>query len=137
MATLPTRTVAVTIDAPYQEVADFLADPARAHEVGTEFFSGPLRPATDDEWIAPVPMMGGDCRYRQEVDLEQGIIDIFLAAPGGDFGPPLPVRLLRNGNGIDVLWTLTRFPGTSDDEWQHGITSMQRELDGLKQRFEG
>lgn len=137
MTSLPIRTVTVTIDAPYPEVADYLADPSMAHEWGTEFFAGPLRRADGDEWVAPVPMMGGECRYRQEVDVRRGILDIFLAPPGGEFGPPLPVRLLRNGDGIDVLWTLTRFPGTPDEAWQHMIESMERELQNLKLRFEG
>ncbi len=136
MATLPIRTVTATIDAPYHEVADYLTDPARAHEWGNEFFAGPLRRADGDEWVAPVPMMGGDVRYRQEVDVARGILDIFLAPPGGEFGPPLPVRLLRNGDGIDVLWTLTRFPDTPDESWLQMIESMERELQHLKRRFE-
>lgn len=131
-----TEAVKVSIDASFDEVVRFLGDPAKAHEVGTEFFAGPLRRATGDEWAAQVPLMGGEVRYRQEVDLGRGLIDIYMAPKGGDFGPPLPVRVLHNGDGADVIWTLLRFPGTADEAWEGGIASMGRELQQLKRRFE-
>lgn len=136
MTTLPTGTVTVTIDAPYEQVAAYVADPARAHEWATEFYAEPMRPAEGGEWLATVPMMGGEVRFRQEVALEHGVIDMFLAPKDGPWGPPLPVRLLRNGSGADVLWTLTRFPGTPDEAWQAGLDSMRRELEHLKKTLE-
>jgi hypothetical protein len=80
--------------------------------------------------------MGGAARYRQDVDLDRGVIDIYLAPDDAPFGPPLPVRLLRNGDGVDVLYTLTRFPGTPDEQWQAGLASMWREPDNLKRILE-
>lgn len=136
MPTLHTKTLTVTIDAPFEQVAKYLADPANAHEWATEFFAAPLRPTSNGEWIASVPVMGGETRYRQDVDLEHGLIDVFLAPTDGEFGPPLPVRLLRNGDGTDVLWTLARMPGTPDQAWSAGVESMQRELDHLKTLLE-
>ena len=75
-------------------------------------------------------------RYRQEVDLDRGVLDVFLAPMGSDFGPPLPVRVVPNGDGADVLWTLARFPETPDAAWQAGLESMARELSQLKQLLE-
>lgn len=136
MSTLPTAVVTVTIEAPYDTVAAYVADPARAHEWATEFFAGPLVPAADGEWVAEVPMMGGTTRYRQETALEHGVIDLFLAPKGAPFGAPLPVRLLRNSDGVDVLYVLARFPGTKDEQWEAGLASMRRELTNLKKKLE-
>jgi hypothetical protein len=41
-----------------------------------------------------------------------------------------------NADGTDVLWTLARFPGVSEQAWQQGLASMARELDALKRRHE-
>ncbi|MCP4195645.1 MAG: hypothetical protein GY762_00710 [Proteobacteria bacterium] len=71
-----------------------------------------------------------------EADLERGIFDLYVAPANAPFGPPLPVRLLHNGDGVDVLWTLTRFPGTPDDGWAAGLAEMERELQNLKSRHE-
>lgn len=134
---LETEVVKETIDAPFDAVVNLLADPSKAHEVGTEFFAGPLEPVgEDDEWLATVPLMGGSVRYRQDVDRARGVIDLYLAPEGGDFGPPLPVRVVRNASGVDVLWVLSRFPGVSDEQWSAGIASLRRELSQLKRRVE-
>ncbi len=136
MTTLTTETLRITIDAPYDEVTTYLAEPASAHEWATEFFAGPLSKGSGEEWVAQVPMMGGEVRYRQEIDLERGVIDLYLAPRGVEFGPPLPVRIVPNGDGADVLWTLTRFPGVPDEQWRASLQSMQRELDNLKRTLE-
>ena len=135
--TTQTHTLSVTIDAPYERVAADLADPATHPEWGTEFFAGPARPAGDGEIVAPVPMMGGEARMRVEADVARGLVDIYLAPGEAPFGPPLPVRLLRNGDGIDVLWTLARRPGMPDGAWSDAVASMERELLALKRRHEG
>ncbi len=136
MTTYPIQTITVTIDAPYEAVARDLADPAAHPQWATEFFTGSARPGKDGEVILFSPFMGGDVRFRIDADVERGIIDLYLAPGDAPFGPPLPVRLLPNGDGVDVLWTLSRFPGTPEERWQAGIASMERELQSLKQRHE-
>jgi hypothetical protein len=136
VATLQTQVVKVTIDKPVDEVTRYVADPLSAHEWATEFFAGPLEHAQGGDFVATVPVMGGEVRYRQEVDLAKGVIDVYLAPKGREFGPPLPVRVVPNGGGADVLWTLARFPRTPDEAWQGGLESMARELEQLKQVLE-
>jgi len=132
MTVMETHAGKVSIDAPFEEVARLVADPARAHEWGTEFFSGPLRRADSDEWVAPVPMMGGEIRYRHEADVERGMVDVYLAPPGSDFGPPLPMRVVPNGDGADVIVVLARMPGTSTERWEQHLRDLERELETLK-----
>ena len=136
MTTLPIQTVTVTINAPYETVARDLADPKTHPEWGTEFFNGPVSPGENGEVVVYSPFMAADVRFRIDADVERGIIDLYLAPVDAPFVPPLPVRLLHNGDGVDVLWTLTRFPGTPEEGWLAGIASMERELQNLKSRHE-
>jgi hypothetical protein len=136
MTTMVTDTVRITIDAPFDKVTSDLADPATHPEWGTEFFEGAARPGDDGEVIATVPRMGGDVRAKVDADLAAGRIDLYLAPLDAPFGPPLPVRVIPNGDGVDVLFTLIRPPGQSDPEWEEGLASMQRELANLKTRHE-
>lgn len=136
VSTQETRTLTVTIDAPFEAVTTDLADPARHLEWATEFFAGPGRQQEDGSVIAMVPMMGGDVRFRIVGDAEVGILDILLAPVGAPYGPPLPVRVIPNGDGADVLWTLARMPGADDETWEQGLESMSRELSALKDRLE-
>ncbi len=137
MSTQETRTLTVTIDAPYEVVTADLADPARHLEWATEFFAGPGRQQEDGSVIAMVPMMGGEVRFQVAGDPKAGIIDLLLAPVGAPYGPPLPVRIVPNGDGADVLWTLARMPGADDEAWEQGLESMNRELFALKDRLEG
>jgi hypothetical protein len=136
MATLQTRTIAVTIDAPLAQVAADLADPTTHPSWATEFYAGPVRPAAGGEFTASVPMMGGEIHHRIDADTSRGILDLYFALQGAPYGPPIPVRLVPNGDGVDVLWTLARFPGVSEQAWEQGLASMGRELQALKRRHE-
>lgn len=137
MTTMITDTVRITIDAPFDQVTADLADPSTHPEWGTEFFSGSARPGNDGDLVVTVPRMGGDVRYRVDADPEAGRIDLYLAPEGTRFGPPLPIRVIPNGDGVDVLFTLARFPGQSEQDFQEGLASMERELENLKARHEG
>ncbi len=137
MTTFTTKTIAVTIDAPFDKVAPDLAEPFTHLEWGAEFFAGPVRQDSGGGLIVRVPAMGRDVQYRVETDLKHGIFDVVIAPLDGHFGPPLPVRLLRNGDGVDVLWKLIRLPEIPDEGWEQGIAAMDRELQRLKQRHQG
>jgi hypothetical protein len=136
MATLHTHTLTVTINAPLVKVAADLADPTTHPSWATEFYAGPVRPTAGGDFIAPVPMMGGQVRHRIDADIARGILDLYFAPQGAAYGPPIPVRLVPNSDGVDVLWTLARFPGVSDQAWQQGLAAMARELQALKRRHE-
>jgi hypothetical protein len=137
MSTLPTATLTVTIEAPLATVAADLADPATHPEWATEFFASPARPNPNGTGVlADIPMLGGEAAFDVAGTPELGVLDLYLAPAGAPFGPPLPVRLVPNGDGVDVLWTLARFPGTPDEAWEAGKASMQRELDSLRRRHE-
>jgi hypothetical protein len=136
MTTTDTTTLTETIDAPLLTVAADLADPINHPIWATEFFDGPAEARDDGSVAVVVPMMGGPARMRIDADVDRGIIDLFLAPGEAPYGDPLPVRLIPNGSGVDVLWTLGRPPQLPDEAWSHALASMQRELTVLKQRHE-
>lgn len=136
MATLETTTLSVTIDAPFERVVADLADPTAHPEWATEFFAGPAQRVSATEAEVTVPMMGGPARLRVDADPAHGVVDVALAPAGGGYGPPIPVRVIRNGDGVDVLWTLARTPGIPDAAWEQGVAAMRRELEALRARHE-
>lgn len=137
MTTHETRCLTVTIDAPFDAVSADLADPATHPLWATEFFSDTeATPVGDGVYRMTSPMMGGPVLARAEARPELGTIDLYLAPEGSPFADPLPIRLVRNGSGVDVLWTLRRPDGLPDAAWHGGLASMERELDALRRRHE-
>ena len=137
MSTRQTSTISVTIDAPFEGVVEDLADPATHPEWATQFFAGPATKLADGTYEVQIPSLGGAARMSSEVESRLGVIDLFLAPAGGAFGPPLPIRVVPNGDGVDVLFTLARFAGMGEEEWTRGLEGMRHELDNLKTRHEG
>jgi len=103
MATFSTTTVSTTIDAPPDRISADLADPRSHPEWGTEFFAGGIEDLGDGTWRTNVPRMGGPVVMRIDGDPSLGVIDLYLAPTGTPFGPPLPIRVVPNGSGADVL----------------------------------
>lgn len=137
MATSETRCLTVTIDAPFDAVCADLADPATHPEWAHEFFDGRASETPQPGVVRlTAPMMGGPVLARTDGRTDLGVIDLYLAPEGAPFGEPLPIRVVRNGSGVDVLWTLSRPAGLPDPAWDGGIASMQRELDALRARHE-
>lgn len=137
MTTLPTETIKVTVEAPLASVASDLADPTTHPEWANDFFASPARPIDGEAGVlVDVPMMGGEVHFEVRGEPRLGVLDLYLAPKGAPFGPPIPVRLVPNGDGVDMLWTLARFPGMDDTAWSAGLASMRRELDRLRERHE-
>jgi len=131
-----TQTITADIDAPLEAVISELANPMSHPSWATAFFEGEAEAVTDSEVRVTVPLMGGPCRMRIDADVDHGIIDIFLASGEAEYGEPLPVRVVRNGEGATVLWTLSRFPGMPESAFSAGCASMQEELSNLKAKME-
>ena len=137
MTTFTTKTIVATIDAPFDKVAADFAEPFTYPEWGAEFFAGHVRQDSGGGLIVRVPAMGGDVQYRVETDFEHGIFDVFIAPLDGQFAPPSLVRLVRKGDGVDVLWTLIRLPEIPEEGWEQGIAAMERELQRFNQHHQG
>ena len=133
---METRTISTSIARPPREVATDLADPGRHPTWATEFFAGPGEELGEGVWRMKVPAMGGEALMRIDADIEAGIVDLYLAPLDSEFGTPLPVRVVPNGAGSDVLFSLARMPGQTAQEFQDGVESMERELANLKTRLE-
>ncbi|HHZ62444.1 MAG TPA: hypothetical protein EYN53_07340 [Dehalococcoidia bacterium] len=137
MTTFTTKTIVATIDAPFDKFAPDLEEPFTYPEWGAEFFAGPVRQDSSGGLIVRVSSMGDYVQYHVKTDFEHGIFDVFIAPLDGQFGPPLPVRLVRKGDGVDVLWTLIRLPEIPEEGWEQGIAAMERELQRFNQHHQG
>jgi len=137
MSLTESAVMSVSIEAAPRAVAQDLADPSTHSDWATEFIDGPPLEVMDDgSVVVNIPAMGGASRFKIEADVDLGILDLFLAPRDVPFGPPLPVRLVANGDGVDVLWVLSRPTMMDDVQWAGAQDSMARELVNLKVRHE-
>ncbi len=81
------------------------------------------------EWIAQTPQGPVSIRIAGKNSL--GILDHYvIPAPGVEIY--VPMRVVANGSGSEVLFTLFRRPEVTDAEYEQDVKWVERDLAGLK-----
>lgn len=89
----------------------------------------PLEPAGDGWWKTRGP--AGPVRIRFTAHNGFGIMDHHVEA-GGGAEIYVPMRIVANGEGAEVLFTLFRQPGMSDEIFARDAEWVARDLAALK-----
>jgi hypothetical protein len=128
----PSTTVAITIHRSASEVYDFASEPSSFAEwasgLGTE-----LTP-NGDHWLAAGP--DGPIQVRFSPPNLYGVLDHWVRLASGDEFY-IPLRVIARGNEAEVMLTLLREPGTSDERHEADAAWVARDLWTLKTLLEG
>ena len=128
MKLLPAEHLSIGIEKPFAEVSAFLAVPANF----TRWAAGLAESLHRDDagiWRAKGPAGEVTLRFARPNDF--GIADHSVRLPdGGEVHVPL--RVVANGEGSEVLFTLFRQPGMSDAEFARDIGWVKGDLATLK-----
>jgi hypothetical protein len=126
-STVESRTITVRIDRPFDQVYGFLVDPANWNQWA--FGLGKNLRQSRSGWVADSG--GGTVNVRFTPRNSFGVIDHAVTRPNGD-RVYIPMRLLVNGGGCELLFTLFREPNMSDSQFASDANFVQHDLDGLK-----
>lgn len=131
MATSQTRTVSVTVERGADEVYAFLAVPDNF----PRWASGLCSAVTPDgdAWIADTP--NGPMRVRFSPPNRYGVLD-HRVYPSADVEIYVPLRVIANGDGAEVVFTLFRLEGMSDAQFDEDARWVARDLAALKALLE-
>jgi hypothetical protein len=124
------RTLSVSIARPPKRVYDYLADPGNFPR-WSRFITG-IR-AEGNRWIATTPR--GEVTMRFTPPNDFGILDHWVS-PRPDVTVYVPLRVLANGDGSEVIFSVFRQPGMSDPEFAEDMAMVRRDLDSLQQTLE-
>lgn len=126
------RHLGVTILRPPGEVYRFVADPANLPRWARGLGGAITR--VGDRWIADSPLGEVEVRFAPPNDLGVLDHDVVLAS-GATFHNPL--RVVANGDGSEVIFTLLRWPGTTDAAHEADARAVEADLRTLKALLEG
>ena len=119
----PARYVATSINAPVAAVYGFASDPRNlpvwASGIGDDVEQ------RDGTWFA------GDWAIEFAPQNDFGVLDHTVTLPNGDsfFNP---MRTFANDTGSEVVFTLYRMPGVTDEAFEADAATIARDLDTLK-----
>jgi hypothetical protein len=127
------RTVTTVLDAPTNEVFDFLSRIENLPEWANEF----ARELTWRDGEAVVRNGLGEFVFRIEADEDTGVIDM-LAGPTVDELVVFPKRVVElSEQKAAFSFTMFQQPGMPDDLFESQHASLLREFENIEARFRG
>jgi hypothetical protein len=126
-ATVESRTITVRIDRPFDKVYEFLVNPANWNQWA--FGLGKNIRRSQEGWMADSDRVQFTPRNRF------GVVDHTVIRPSGQ-SVYVPMRLIANGSGCELLFTLFREPNMSDARFASDAGFVERDLNGLKKLLE-
>lgn len=129
---MKSRTVSVFIRRAPKEVYDFAVEIANFPLWATSFCRS-AKPDGDD-WMLDTPL--GAVRFRFVPRNAFGVLDHWVTLPSGEKALN-PMRVVPNGEGSEVLFTLFQLSDVSDLQFVEDVAMVERDLRTLKEVLEG
>jgi hypothetical protein len=114
------------------EVYAYVTDPTNLAAWAAGLAASPLR-QVDGEWVADSPLGRVVIAFVAPNDL--GVADHDVTLPSGDTVTN-PMRVLANGEGCDVVFSLRRGSGMSDGDFAADAGAVARDLTVLRSVME-
>ena len=130
---LPSRTVSVSINHNWHALYEWIWRPEYFPKWASGLAQSDLR-QEGDLWLADGA--DGPIRIRFTPHNDQGIMDHWVDT-GSSSEIFIPMRIIANGEGSEVLLTLFRQPDMDDERFSADIKWVMRDLKRLKALIEG
>jgi len=127
----PARHVTVSIRRPPSAVIAVAGDPAALPSWAGGLADGIRR--VGDRWLADSPM--GDVEVAFVGPVELGVLDHDVTLPDGEVVHN-PLRVLRNADGSEVVFTVFQRPGMTDEAFDRDAAAVATDLERLRALLE-
>jgi hypothetical protein len=130
---LHAKTISVSIGRPWQEVYETLWRPEAFARWASGLSAAALHP-DGDSWVGQGP--DGPIRVRFTAHNALGVMDHAVDIGEGRI-VHVPMRVIANGEGCEVLLTLFRQPEMTEEKYAQDEAWVRRDLAALKALAEG
>ena len=125
------RHISAWIDRPADEVYDYASDPAKLPTWAPGLLDWVEK--VDGQWVAASPMGRIVIAFAPRNDY--GVLDHEVTLPSGETVHN-PMRVIADGKSSEVVFTLRRLPGVSDEDLARDAAAVQADLTRLKDLLE-
>ena len=127
----PSRTLSVSINRPTEEVYGFVANPENLPRWAPGLCTSVRK--VEGGWVVETPQ--GPLPFRFEGRNSLGVLDHYVTVPSGE-ELYMPMRVVANGGGSELLFTLFRLPEMTDEQFAADADLVQRDMETLKELLE-
>ncbi len=130
-ATLESRTISVSINRPVEVVYDFASNPENLPKWASGLGKSIIK--MNDVWLVETPQGPLKIRFTERNDF--GVLDHYVRP---ESGPEMycPMRVVANGAGSEIIFTLFRLPQMSEEKFAEDADWVRRDLNALKALLE-
>lgn len=126
------RHISIRIDRPATAVYEYAAHPTNLPNWAAGLVDTPLQ-QIEGEWAADSPMGRITVRFAEHNDF--GVLDHTVTLPSGE-SVYNPLRVIPDGGSSEVVFTLRRRPGMSEEDFNDDADAVAADLAALKSRCE-
>jgi hypothetical protein len=123
--------ISISINRPATEVYEFVSNPGNLPKWAAGL-SGSIKKVAGD-WIADSPMGAVKVKFADKNDF--GVLDHDVTLPSGVVVHN-PMRIFPNGDGSELVFTLYRRPGMTEQMFAEDAKAVTKDLQGLKALLE-
>ena len=128
MATVfESRILSIVIVCPPRKVYEFVSNPENLPRWAAGLCKSVRK--SDADWIAETPQGVIKIRFAEKNDF--GVLDHYVKLESG-IEVYVPMRVVPNGSGSEVIFTLFRTPDMSDKQFAEDAGMVERDLKTLK-----
>ncbi len=128
---LPSKTLSISIQSTPAKVYEFVSNAENLPVWATTFVRSIRQ--VKGEWV--IETAQGPAKIRIAPKNESGILDHTIQTAAGD-EVFVPMRVVPNGDGSEVLFTLFHMPGMTDEAFAADATMVEQDLQTLKKLME-
>jgi len=128
---LPSRNISVSIACPPDKVYEFVSNPENIPK-WAKGLGGSVR-KVNNHWI--VDTVQGPVQVRFAGKNGFGVLDHYVTTPTG-LEVYVPLRVIPNGSGSEVIFTLFRSAEMSDERYAEDQKMVEQDLETLKDILE-
>ena len=124
--------ISIVIDRPPSQVYDFASDPVNLPKWAAGL-AGSTVERNGQQWFTESPMGRVTFTFAPRNDF--GVLDHDVTLPSGEVVHN-PLRVLRDGDACEVVFTLRRRPEMTDEDFERDADAVARDLAMLKSILE-
>ncbi len=130
--TFSSKHISIAINRPVEDVYAFASDPENLPQWAAGLSTGTRK--SGKVWIASSPM--GEVTVEFTPANSFGVLDHDVTLPSGQ-RVHNPLRIIKNGDGSEVVFTLYRLPSMSERDFIRDAAMVEKDLRTLKALLEG
>lgn len=125
------RNLSICINRDIKDVYDFISVPENFRLWASGLGNSLMK--VDGEWVAET--QEGPVKIKFSERNDYGVLDHWVS-PKPELQIYVPMRVIQNGSGSELIFTLLRLPGMSDEKFASDVEWVMRDLESLKNLLE-